>query len=379
MAAKRRLTQRTEHGLPASPVAAHSTDLPPSTEFLVYTTEDGTSRVQVRLADGTVWLSQRLMAELFGKDVRTINEHLQGIYEDGELDPGATIRKFRIVRTEGNRSVSRLIDHYSLPAILAVGYRVRSLRGTQFRQWATARLEELLTKGFVLDDARLKNPPGPGQPDYFEELLARIRDIRSSEKVFYKKVLAIYETSIDYDPRAESSKRFFQTVQNRMHWAAHGQTAAEVIAARADATKPNMGLTSWTGERPRKADALVAKNYLQGDEIEALNRIVTAYLEFAELQAMNRRPMHMADWIAKLDDFLRLSDREILKHAGKISRDMAVAKAEAQYDMFSKQRAALPSRVEKDFEKALQGVKALETERKALTAASPRLQTRKKP
>lgn len=352
---------------------------PPSTEFLVYTADDGTSRVQVRLEEGTVWLSQRLMAELYGVSVPTINEHLGGIYDDGELDPGATIRKFRIVRSEGNRSVSRLIDHYSLPAILAVGYRVRSTLGTRFRQWATARLEEFLTKGFVLDDQRLKNPPGPGQPDYFEELLARIRDIRSSEKVFYKKVLAIYETSIDYDPRAEGSKRFFQTVQNKMHWAAHGKTAAEVIASRADASKPNMGLTSWAGEVPRKGDIGTAKNYLQPDEIEALNHIVSAYLGFAELQAMNRRPMHMADWIAKLDDFLRISDREILTHAGKVSRDMALAKAEAQYERFAKERAALPSRIEKAFETALGDVKAIETERKALTTAPRRLPAPKKP
>lgn len=347
-------------------------------EFLLYTSDDGRTRVQVRFEENSVWLTQASIAELFQTTPQNITIHIGAIYEEGELEPEATCKAYLQVRREGSRQVQRSLRHYSLPMILAVGYRVRSARGTQFRKWATARLEEFLTKGFVLDDTRLKNPPGQGQPDYFEELLARIRDIRSSEKVFYMKVLAIYATSIDYDPRAESSQRFFQTVQNKMHWAAHGQTAAEVIAARADATKPNMGLTSWAGEAPRKADAVIAKNYLQADEMEALNRIVTAYLEFAELQAMNRRPMHMADWIAKLDDFMRLSDREVLRHAGKVSREMAVAKAEAEYDVFAKHRGTFPSRVERDFEEALQGVKALEKARKALASPSPP-QGRKKP
>jgi hypothetical protein len=280
----------------------------PGSEFLIYVADDGGTRVQVRLEDGTVWLTSALMAELYGIADKTVYEHLGNIFSEGELDREATTRKFRVVRNEGNRSVSRDVDHYALPAILAVGYRVRSVQGTRFRQWATARLEELVVKGFTMDDQRLKNPPGPGAPDYFEELLARIRDIRSSEKVFYKKVLDIYATSIDYDGSAEASQLFFKTVQNKMHWAAHGHTAAEVVAARADGAKPNMGLTSWTGATPKKTDAVVAKNYLAADELEALNRIVTAYLEFAELQALGRKPMHMADWIAKLDDFLRLSE-----------------------------------------------------------------------
>lgn len=245
--------------------------------------------------------------------------------------------------------------------VLAVGYRVRSPRGTQFRQWATARLSEYLVKGFTLDDARLKQA---GDLDYFDELLARIRDIRSSERVFYKKVLEIYATSIDYDPRADASMAFFKVVQNKMHWAAHGQTAAEVVARRADSSKPNMGLTAWSGGKVRKADVGVAKNYLQADEIEALNRIVTAYLEFAELQAMNRRPMHMADWIAKLDDFLKLSEREILSHAGSISHDDALTKAEIEYDRYVTQQRALPTTAEQDLKDAIREVKRIEEARK---------------
>ncbi len=341
-----------------------SNDLVPATgEFLVYAGDDGSLKVQVRMAEGTVWLSQRLLAELYQVSVVTVNEHLSGIYDDGELDPGATIRKFRIVQSEGNRSVSRLVDHYSLPAILSVGYRVRSIQGTRFRQWATARLDEYLVKGFVMDDERLKAGNKQGQ-DYFEELLARIRDIRSSEKVFWRKVLEIYATSVDYDGRAESSHLFFKTVQNKRHWAAHGRTAAEVISARADADKPNMGMTSFAGKTPRRADASVAKNYLAEAELQALNRIVNAYLEFAELQALNRKPMYMANWLAKLDDFLRLSDREILSHAGKVSHDTAVEKAEREYDRFSAQRAALPSPVEAHFEEAISSVKRLENKKR---------------
>ncbi len=286
-----------------------------SGEFLLYQTEDGRARLEVRMAEETVWLSQRNIADLFQVTVPTVNEHLHGIFDEKELESLATIRKFRIVQTEGQRQVSREVEHYNLEVILAVGYRVRSHRGTQFRIWATERLREYLVKGFTLDDERLKRAGGGG---YFEELLAWIRDIRSSERVFWRKVLDIYATSIDYDASAKATELFFKTVQNKMHWAAHGHTAAEIVHSRADAGQPNMGLTTWTGARPRKTDVGIAKNYLQADEIDALNRIVTAYLEFAELQALNRRAMHMADWIAKLDDFLRLSDREILDHAGKI-------------------------------------------------------------
>jgi hypothetical protein len=278
----------------------------PNSAIILYQTEDGRTRVQCRFDNETVWLSQALIAELFEKDVRTINEHLVNIFEEGELRREATIRKFRIVRLEGTREVAREVEHYNLDAILAVGFRVRSHRGTQFRQWAIGRLNEYLVKGFTMDDERLKQSGGGA---YFDELLERIRDIRSSEKVFWRKVLDIYATSADYDPRAEASQAFFATVQNKMHWAAHGQTAAEVIAARADAAKPNMGLTTWQGPRPRKPDVAVAKNYLTEKELGDLNLIVSLYLDFAELQARSRRVMTMRDWIAKLDDFMRISER----------------------------------------------------------------------
>ena len=330
---------------------------PPEGEFLLYQTDEGQTRIECRFEGETIWLTQRLIADLFQKDVRTINEHLINIYGEDELQQQATIRKFRIVQNEGNRQVSRLVDHYNLDAILSVGYRVRSHRGTQFRIWATERLREYLVKGFAMDDARLKQAGG-GQ--YFEELLARIRDIRSSERVFWQKVLDIYATSIDYDSAEETSSLFFKTVQNKMHWAAHGHTAAEVVHQRTDATQPNMGLTSWSGTQPRKTDVSVAKNYLQPEEIEALNRIVTAYLEFAELQAMGRNPMTMAGWITKLDDFLKLSDRDILSHAGKISHQQAKEKAESEYETFRQQQAALPQPVDKHFEQSLEELKRIE-------------------
>jgi hypothetical protein len=341
------------------------TPLPKSAAFLLYQTEDGHTRVEVRFENETVWLTQAALAELFQSTPQNITQHIASIYEDGELDEGATCKPYLQVRQEGARSVERNLKHYNLPMILAVGYRVRSHQGTQFRQWSTARLEEYLVKGFTLDDDRLKRAGGG---NYFEELLARIRDIRSSEKVFWRKVLDIYATSIDYDPALEASQRFFKTVQNKMHWAAHGHTAAEIVAARVDSAKPNMGLTSWGGDVPRKADVGIAKNYLAADELNALNRIVTAYLEFAELQAMNRKAMYMADWIAKLDDFLKLSDREILRHAGSISHDAAQAKAEVEYEHFAKARAELAAPVEKHFEEAIQEVKQLEKRRAALPA-----------
>ena len=347
-----------------------------SGEFILYQTEDGQTRIEVRLSHETIWLPQRLIADLFQVSLKTANEHLINIYNERELDPAATIRKFRIVQTEGNREVSRTVDHYNLDAILAVGYRVRSHRGTQFRSWATERLREYLIKGFAMDDLRLKRA---GAGNYFEELLARIRDIRSSERVFWSKVLDIYATSIDYDPRAESSLLFFKTVQNKMHWAAHGHTAAEVVHQRADSSQPHMGLTSWDGDRPRKSDVSIAKNYLQPDEIEALNRIVTAYLEFAELQALNRKPMSMADWISKLDDFLKLSDREILTHAGRISHDAAREKAEAEFVQFKAQQAALPQPVDEHFARSLDKLKTIESqakEAKKKAAKKPKGKTR---
>jgi len=291
------------------------TDLPatPRSELLIYQTEDGRTRIQVRLEDETVWLTQKLMAKLFQKDVRTINEHIRNIFAEGELSPESVIRNFRITAADGKTYDTQ---HYNLDVVISVGYRVKSHRGTQFRIWATQRLREYIVKGFTLDDERLKQA---GVGNYFDELLARIRDIRSSEKVFWRKVLDIYATSIDYDPNTEMSRRFFQIVQNKMHWAAHGHTAAEIIAARADARKPHMGLTSWSGARPTQEDIEVAKNYLTAEELDTLNRIVTMYLDFAELQALSRRPMYMKDWIAKLDEFLKVSERDILTHAGKVS------------------------------------------------------------
>ena len=265
----------------------------PSGQVILYQSKDGTTRIEVRLEGDTVWLPQRLIAELFQVSVPTVNEHLKGIYDDRELDLLATIRDFRIVQTEGTRQVSRQVNHYNLEAIIAVGYRVRSTRGTQFRVWATERLREYLIKGFVVDDERLKRAGGG---NYFEELLARIRDIRSSERVFWRKVLDIYATSIDYDPSAEASQLFFKTVQNKMHWAAHGRTAAEVIHGRADASQPNMGLTSWGGDRPRKTDVVIAKNYLNAEEIDALNRIVTAYLRIRRV-AGDEPPAHVHGWL----------------------------------------------------------------------------------
>lgn len=323
----------------------------PQSSFLLYQTEDGRTRIQCRFENETIWLSQALMAELFQVTIPTINEHLKGIYAEGELAPEPTIRKFRIVRSEGSRQVSREIEHYNLDAILAVGFRVRSHRGTQFRQWATARLSEYLVKGFTLDDERLKNPPEAGQSDYFDELLERIRDIRSSERRFYQKVLDIYATSVDYTPNVALSQQFFAAVQNKMHWAAHGHTAAEIIHERADASQPFMGLqTTRPGGVVRKDDVSVAKNYLTETELNTLNRIVNLYIEFAELQALERKPMTMRDWITKLDDFLRISGRELLEHAGKVSAETAKAKAELEYGRYRTLADALPRRVDEDFE-----------------------------
>jgi len=332
----------------------------PRGELLLYQTDDGRTRIECRFEGDTLWLTQAQMAALFETSIPNINIHLRAIYEEGELDAGATIKQYLMVRTEGTRQVRRSTLHYSLSAILAVGFRVRSHRGTQFRRWAIGLLEEFVEKGFVMDDERLKNPPGPDQTDYFDFLLERIRDIRSSERRFYQKVLDIYALSADYDPRAESSRAFFKTVQNKLHWAAHGRTAAEMIAERADATKPNMGLTSWTGATPRKGDVEVAKNYLSFEELEALNGVVSAYLEFAELQAKNRRVMTMRDWIDKLDSFLQLADKDVLTNAGKISHELAVQRATTQYELFRRQQARLPSPAERDFETVLAETKQLE-------------------
>lgn len=330
-----------------------SDDALPQSSIILYQTEDGRTRVDVQFKGETVWLSLNQMAELFQRDKSVISKHIKNTFAEGELRAEATVAKFATVQAEGGRTVSRDIEFYNLDVIIAVGYRVKSPRGTQFRIWATQRLREYIVKGFAMDDERLKNPPGKGQTDYFDELLERIRDIRSSERRFYQKVLDIYATSVDYQPNMELSQQFFATVQNKMHWATHGHTAAEVIHRRADATKPHMGLTTTRpGGIVRRDDVSVAKNYLTEDELHALNRIVNAYLEFAELQALNRRPMTMRDWITKLDEFLRLSGRELLDHAGKISAESAKAKAELEYDRYRALMDAQPRRVDADFEQA---------------------------
>lgn len=308
---------------------------PNPSALILYQTEDGRTHLQVRLENQTVWLTQKLLAELFQKDVRTINEHIQNIFEEGELQPDSVIRKFRITAADGK---SYETQHYNLDAIIAVGYRVKSPRGTQFRIWATQRLREYIVKGFTLDDERLKEAGGG---DYFDELLQRIREIRLSERNFYRKICDIYQTSVDYDSSAEMTQQFFQTVQNKMHWAAHGHTAAEVIHHRADATRPNAGLTSWRGTKPRKADAVIAKNYLTEDELKRLGLIVSQYLDFAELQALDRRPMYMRDWIARLDAFLTAGGQKILDHNGSVTAEAARQKAELEFSQFEAGRRAL--------------------------------------
>jgi hypothetical protein len=334
---------------------------PPASSVLLYTTEDGRTRLECRFEEDTLWLTQAQMAELFQTSVPNINIHLRQLYADHELDPAATIKSNLIVRTEGARRVSRAVQHYSLPAILAVGFRVRSPRGTQFRQWATARLEEFLRKGFVLDDERLRNPPGPGVPDYFDELLERIRDIRASERRMYLRVREIIALAADYQPDAEETQRVFQTVQNKLHFAVTGRTAPELIAARADAQKPNMGLTAWKGGAVRKGDVTVAKNYLEAREIAELNRIVGMFLDFAEDQARRRRQVFLRDWQARLDDFLRFNERAVLPHAGRVTREEADRKAAEEYERFAaRRRAALEAAGEAE------GLRQLEAAAKAL-------------
>lgn len=316
----------------------------PVGEFMLYTTEDGRSRVECRFQHETIWLSQALISELFQVSVPTVNEHLANIYAEGELAAIRTIRKFRIVRIEGTREVSREIEHYDLDAILAVGYRVRSERGTLFRQWATARLKEYLVKGFTMDDERLKNPPvaGSGLPDYFDELLERIRDIRASEKRMYLRVREIFALAGDYGAiSSENVAVFFQTIQNKLHFAATGKTAAELIAGRVDAQKSNMGLTTWKGGVVRKGDVGTAKNYLTAEEIDELNRIVVMWLDYAEDQARRRKQVFLKDWETKLEAFLRFNERAVLDGKGTVSHADAVRKAEAEYEEFAARRRAL--------------------------------------
>jgi len=312
-------------------------------EFLLYETEDGKTRVECRFVEDTLWLTQALMAELFQVKIPTINEHLKNIYADGELLPEATIRKFLIVRQEGSRQVSRNIDHYNLDAILAVGYRVRSTRGTQFRRWATERLREYLVKGFTLDDQRLKSSPvaGSGVPDYFDELLERIRDIRASERRMYLRVREIFAMAADYSPSLAETTQFFKVIQNKLHFAVTGKTAAELIRERADSSKANMGLTTWKSGTVRKADVSIAKNYLFENEIGELNRIVVMWLDFAEDQAKRRKEVFLKDWEEKLNSFLAFNDRNVLPNAGNLSKKQADAHTEAEYMKFAAQRRAL--------------------------------------
>lgn len=311
--------------------------------ILIYQTEDGVTKIETRLLDETVWLTQAQLCDLFQKSKSTISEHLKNIFLENELDENSVVRKFR---TTASDSKNYETSFYNLDVIISVGYRVKSHRGTQFRIWATQRLKEYLVKGFTMNDDLLKQVGGG---NYFDELLARIRDIRSSEKVFWRKVLDIYSTSIDYNPSLETSQNFFKTIQNKMHWATHGNTAAEIIYNRIDATKPNLGLTNFKGEKPTLQETEVAKNYLNEKEINLLNRIVTAYLEFAELQALNQKPMYMKDWIERLDDFLKMSGQEILDHFGTISHEQALEKAKLEYDKFKESTKNELSKVEKDF------------------------------
>ncbi len=311
-----------------------------NSQILFYNSDDGKVKLEVRFDGETVWLSQKLLSELFQVSVPTINEHIKTIYKDDELTPDSTIRKFLIVQSEGKRNVSRLVDFYNLEMILAIGYRVRSQRGVQFRRWATEQLKEYMLKGFVLDDERLKNPPVAGSsiPDYFDEMLARIRDIRASERRMYLRVKEIFAMAGDYDPTWSETTKFFSIIQNKLHFAATGMTAAELIKKRANHLLPNMGLTSWKGGEVMKTDVTIAKNYLNENEIEELNRIVTMWLDYAEDQANRRKQVFMKDWERKLDEFLTFNERKVLSSAGKISKSAAEIHARDEYEQFADQR-----------------------------------------
>ena len=325
--------------------------------IIMYTTEDGLTKIEVTFDEDTVWLSLDQMAELFQRDKSTISRHIKNIFTEGELRPEATVAKFATVQTEGNRQVTRDIDYYNLDVIISVGYRVKSLRGTQFRIWASSVLKEYMKKGFALDDDRLKRLGGG---NYFDELLARIRDIRSSEKVFWRKVLEIYATSIDYDPSAEASVQFFKQVQNKMHWAAHRHTAAEIVYQRADAEKENMGLTSWEGKRIKRSDTEIAKNYLTQTELDALNKIVSAYLDIAEVRALAHEPMYMKDWLETIDDYLKMTRRDILTTKGRVTHKQAIDKAHAEYEKYRKKQDKLLSPVERHFIESIKELEELE-------------------
>lgn len=328
-----------------------------NSEIILYQTSNGETKIDVRLEDETVWLNQKQMADLFQTTLPNINMHLKNIFEEGELDPAATIKNSLIVRLEGNRTVNRNIDYYNLDAIISVGYRIKSHVATHFRIWATQRLREYIVKGFTLDDERLK---AAGQIRYFDELSERIRDIRSSERIFYQKVKDIFCLSIDYDARANQAKTFFATIQNKLHWAVHQHTAAELIAERAIAGDKNMGLTSWAGEKIRKTDVGIAKNYLKQDELSQLNLLVEQFLAFAENQARQKKVMYMSDWIKKLNDILTINDNEILEHAGRISHEMALQLAEMEYEKYNAER------IKVDDLKALEALEEFDNELKKL-------------
>lgn len=317
-------------------------------QILIYQTADGLTKIETRLDDETVWLTQAQLCELFQKSKSSISEHIKHVFEEGELNEFSVVRNFRTTAPDGKGYDTAF---YNLDVIISVGYRVKSQRGTQFRIWATQRLREYIVKGFTLNDDLLKNG---GKGNYFEELLARIRDIRSSEKVFWRKVLDIYATSIDYNPKTALSETFFKTVQNKMHWAAHGNTAAEIIFYRIDAAKPNLGLTNFKGRNPTQQETEIAKNYLNEKELNVLNRMVTAYLEVAELQALNQTPMYMKDWVERLNDFLKMTGKEILQHAGTVSHEQAIDKAKAEYEKFKDQIKNQLSQVEEDFIKQIE-------------------------
>lgn len=335
-----------------------SDDAPKESQIILYHSEDGQVKVDVVLEGDTVWLNQRQMAELFDKDVRTINEHIQNIYEEAELQRDGTIRNFRIVQMEGAREVAREVEFYNLDVIISVGYRVKSRRGTQFRIWATRTLREFILKGFALDDERLKK----GNP-YFDELLGRIRSIRASERLFYQKVLDIFATSQDYDRKTAEAEHFFALVQNKMHWAAHGHTAAELIAERANAEKPNMGLTSWKGTRPHRDDVGIAKNYLTKEELDILERLVSQFLDFGELQALTKKAMRMTDWTHKLDAFLTVNDRDLLPGLGRVSAQLAHELAAREWQKYRQKLMATGPEVmpvDKDFAERMRRLKKAE-------------------
>lgn len=333
----------------------------PQSSLILYRTEDGRTRVDCRFDDGTIWLTQAQIADLFQTTPQNVTLHLKAIFAEGELTEEATCKDYLQVRREGTRDVSRSLRHYRLEAILAVGYRVRSPRGTQFRQWATARLSEYLVKGFTMDDERLRNPPGADQPDYFDELLERIRDIRASERRVYLRVRDILALASDYGPREADTQRFYQTIQNKLHFAATGKTAPELIAERADDAKPNMGLTAWKSGVVRKGDVTIAKNYLTAGEIDELNRIVVMFLDFAEDQARRRKQIFLRDWETRLDEFLRFNERAVLADGGRVSREQADAIANEAYERFAARRRALA-----EAEGEADALKQLESEVKKL-------------